>query len=535
MNRELFKTSVDVDFKISKTQDLKKAFADILALPEDIAKNTVTGGDDFELIAPLKELILKQPDLLYVVSTFASEGANKNNDVFLRKVLGKIFKTPMHKFVDFEHDVEGKQLNKNPDRYKVVGHIYDSVLAAQKTGVIIPDYEIVNGSDGKLFSEDSKFRTQPLDIITAWVLYQFEYPELADLIIEEFQKGDNGKFGVSMEVLFSDYKFRAGACDANEDFETDASASGVIEAGKGTPLGEVLRGFWKNKKPYKGQTVYRILGGEIFFSGMAITSNRANLRSRNLSIASEADNFAKEESNSTIASLIKAMAMVDLNTKDLNACSIVNGEPSCGCSSMLTKAQLSTLDQIVNGFSAIAEAEKAEAIKKRKDVNPKSGEHKYGSVKFADEKNKKYPIDTPEHIRAALRYLGQERNSSKYSPEDVKKIRSHIVSAWKKHIDKNGPLGISKADLLPMTDDDFNDVINVDSNGSADWNWLADGNEFSPNFVDGLDTLFGGIEEAQKSLEDMYENSLDGLNKEEFVDYLDGLEEILSKTESILR
>ncbi|GAB4019803.1 hypothetical protein GCM10028808_58750 [Spirosoma migulaei] len=37
-------------------------------------------------------------------------------------------------------------------------------------------------------------------------------------------------------------------------------------------------------------------------------------------------------------------------------------------------------------------------------VTPTEGEHKYGDVEFADRTNKKYPIDTPEHVRAAWSY-----------------------------------------------------------------------------------------------------------------------------------
>ena len=40
-------------------------------------------------------------------------------------------------------------------------------------------------------------------------------------------------------------------------------------------------------------------------------------------------------------------------------------------------------------------------INRRDDVNPKEGEREYGDVKFADTTNNKYPIDTPEHVRAA--------------------------------------------------------------------------------------------------------------------------------------
>ncbi len=36
----------------------------------------------------------------------------------------------------------------------------------------------------------------------------------------------------------------------------------------------------------------------------------------------------------------------------------------------------------------------------RDAVRPKKGARTYGDVEFADPTNKKYPIDTPGHIRA---------------------------------------------------------------------------------------------------------------------------------------
>ncbi len=78
-------------------------------------------------------------------------------------------------------------------------------------------------------------------------------------------------------------------------------------------------------------------------------------------------------------------------------------------------------------------------VAQRKDVNPEEGEKKYGDVKFADEKNKKYPIDTEEHIRAAWNYINKAKNAAKYGAEDVKTIKAKIVAAWKKKIDKDGP------------------------------------------------------------------------------------------------
>src|ERR1700739_3776950 len=71
------------------------------------------------------------------------------------------------------------------------------------------------------------------------------------------------------------------------------------------------------------------------------------------------------------------------------------------------------------------------AIEKREDVSPKEGKSKYGDVPFADEKNKRYPLDK-EHIHAAISYWGMPKNRAKYSAEDQKKIGARIRSYAKK-------------------------------------------------------------------------------------------------------
>jgi len=81
------------------------------------------------------------------------------------------------------------------------------------------------------------------------------------------------------------------------------------------------------------------------------------------------------------------------------------------------------------------ENEVEESIEKREDVSPadkKRAESEYGDVKYADEENKKYPIDTEEHVRAALAYLSMPKNSGKYSSEEVAKMMSKIKHAAKK-------------------------------------------------------------------------------------------------------
>ena len=75
----------------------------------------------------------------------------------------------------------------------------------------------------------------------------------------------------------------------------------------------------------------------------------------------------------------------------------------------------------------------AKKIDEREDVNPESGEHKYGNVEFADPTNNKYPIDTPEHIRAAWNYINHKDNAAKYDQDEVELIKKRIKNAAQKH------------------------------------------------------------------------------------------------------
>lgn len=74
-------------------------------------------------------------------------------------------------------------------------------------------------------------------------------------------------------------------------------------------------------------------------------------------------------------------------------------------------------------------------MKKRTDVTPSDKSRamtKYGNVTYADSVNKKYPLDTPEHVRAAASYWGMPKNKAKYTPEEKKIISRRINSAKRK-------------------------------------------------------------------------------------------------------
>lgn len=93
----------------------------------------------------------------------------------------------------------------------------------------------------------------------------------------------------------------------------------------------------------------------------------------------------------------------------------------------------------------------------RKDVTPadkKQAVEEYGNVTYADAENKKYPIDTEEHIRAAWNYIHKAENAAKY-PDGGAAIKAKIVVAWKKVIDKEGPPKAeekkSEAEVAPVS------------------------------------------------------------------------------------
>jgi hypothetical protein len=79
------------------------------------------------------------------------------------------------------------------------------------------------------------------------------------------------------------------------------------------------------------------------------------------------------------------------------------------------------------------EAAMSPKIERRDDVSPKEGLHEYGDVEFADSTNKKYPIDTPEHVRAAWSYINHKDNAAKYDADEVKTIKNRIKQAAKTH------------------------------------------------------------------------------------------------------
>lgn len=72
----------------------------------------------------------------------------------------------------------------------------------------------------------------------------------------------------------------------------------------------------------------------------------------------------------------------------------------------------------------------------------KAAVEEYGDVDYADEKNKRYPIDTEKHIRAAWNYVNMPKNSAKL--DNPSAVKAKIIKAWKEKIDKDGPPSVEE-------------------------------------------------------------------------------------------
>jgi len=84
--------------------------------------------------------------------------------------------------------------------------------------------------------------------------------------------------------------------------------------------------------------------------------------------------------------------------------------------------------------SAVIEADEA-LVQKRADVSDadkKRAAKDYGDVEYADPANKKYPIDTRAHVKAAWSYISMPKNAAKYSSSELAKIKGRIKRAAKK-------------------------------------------------------------------------------------------------------
>jgi DNA adenine methylase len=81
------------------------------------------------------------------------------------------------------------------------------------------------------------------------------------------------------------------------------------------------------------------------------------------------------------------------------------------------------------------------------------------AMSYADSENEKYPIDTYEHVRAAISYFSMPKNAGKYSEQEQAKIWGKIKAAAKKLgitlSPDSGPPGLQEKDISNSLDNNW--------------------------------------------------------------------------------
>jgi hypothetical protein len=135
-------------------------------------------------------------------------------------------------------------------------------------------------------------------------------------------------------------------------------------------------------------------------------------------------------------------------TGDLEKGSVLNSVDDGGNASPLPDGEYKFADGggciIMNGVVDSFTAPAAPIEQEPKQQAQAAQKEDDGDVKYADsglqaDKEKRYPIDTEEHIRAAWNYINKKENASQYSDTDLKTVKDNIVAAWKEKIDPKGP------------------------------------------------------------------------------------------------
>lgn len=184
-------------------------------------------------------------DIYNLDCILVSVGWNENDDVFDRVETWKARATPIHKRFNFMHNEKD-----------IIGHITRA--------------EVLD-KDGNIVSDDTKEEDLPefFEISVGSILYSFwEDKELQDRTNSLIQEIPEGKWFVSMEVLFPDFDYAFAKGNEHKIIERNQETSFLTK---------YLR-IYNGKGEYEGWKVGRKLKN-MFFSGNALVDNPANKRS----------------------------------------------------------------------------------------------------------------------------------------------------------------------------------------------------------------------------------------------------------------
>ncbi len=79
------------------------------------------------------------------------------------------------------------------------------------------------------------------------------------------------------------------------------------------------------------------------------------------------------------------------------------------------------------------------SVDTRNEIRRSADDGEYADPGYRSDGQKRYPIGTEQHIRAAWNFINRSTNAQRYTSSQLDSIKDRIVAAWKQKIDKDGP------------------------------------------------------------------------------------------------
>jgi len=216
----------------------------------EISESSLISKASLESLAPLvpKDIDYEgNVDLLGVAFNAAVVNKfNKNGDGMDTSTALKYTDNFVHKPTNIEHD-----------KQKVVGHIVSAGYSEF-------------GSNRLLSSEEAKITHKPFNIALGAVLYKTVNPNFTELVEKSLDSEDNAfqKVSASWEVGFNDFVLAVGS-DVLSEAKIVSDPDEIME------LEGYLRSYGGSGKTDDGESIYRLIQGDIYPLGIAYTLNPA--------------------------------------------------------------------------------------------------------------------------------------------------------------------------------------------------------------------------------------------------------------------
>ena len=335
----------------AKFSSVVLASKDILNHPEEISQASL---DSLKEIIPEDVDLSKNVDLLAVAFNGALVNKfNRNGDGIDSETAVQIIDQFKHKPTNIEHQ-----------KQKVVGHIINASFSELETNRI-------------LTKEEALQKQEPYNIALSSLIYKTVNPEFVNLVEQSVDKESEmyHKVSASWEIGFNDFVLAVGGDNLSQ-------ATIIEDPDQIEEMKHSLKAFGGEGKNENGQSVHRLIRGEIYPLGIGFTANPA-ADVKGLTVSTNKPDQPKTEKSKKNISQINNIDVTNKNTITMEHNEILNNLVSAleekVSNKKFSEEAVATVSKIIN--DAIRErnesfVEEREALETEKAELAKAAEEK---------------------------------------------------------------------------------------------------------------------------------------------------------------